>query len=109
LRLFTSSVYDSLEENRTSIAVMIAIVEWLDYFLDLLPKNIYGIHVVLDSSCSGKFTYELNGADVKLLGYGDLHDANFDSDIRTISLQEIAETHTISDGTINPVMLSDHG
>ena len=55
-----------------------ASLPWAYFFRGLLPKGKEGIRVIVQSSCNQTLTYELNGAEVTLVGDGDLHDPAFD-------------------------------
>lgn len=71
-------VFDSFHStNRSIVAVAMAIIDWKTYFLNLLPKSVKGITVVVENTCDGNYTYEINGPKVSLIGFGDLHDPNF--------------------------------
>lgn len=55
-------IFDKFDTSeRKVVALLTAVVHWRAYFRKILPTNINGIHVVLDNSCDGFFTYELNG------------------------------------------------
>lgn len=48
------------------------------FIRDILPPGSNGIVSVFESTCTGQFTYEILGPDVKYLGVGDLHDSRYD-------------------------------
>ncbi|CAB9524302.1 Guanylate cyclase [Seminavis robusta] len=99
-------IFDSFTENRKPVAVMIAWVHWLSYFQDVLPSSMDGVLVVLGNSCTGNFTYEINGPEAVPLGAGDLHDPAYDSFRRSASF---ASVDSIADGTKYGIPLnSDH-
>lgn len=54
------------------------VLGWGNYFQNLLPENVHGIHVVLISSCGFKATYEINGLEAKFLGLNDSHQEGYD-------------------------------
>lgn len=60
------------------VAMIIAGIAWDNSLLNLLPKEIQGIYVVMDNTCGQAYTFLLNGPDATFLGDGDLHDASYD-------------------------------
>lgn len=55
-------VYDFfVPHDRNVVGIMTSTIYWRTYLREILPENIQGIKVVLDNSCDGYFTYELNG------------------------------------------------
>lgn len=59
---FYFPVFDRFDiKARKVVAIMTGLVHWRTYFRDILPKNSRGIIVVLENSCDGYFTYELDG------------------------------------------------
>lgn len=89
-------IFDSFRDNRTSVAIMGAYIHWMYYFEQILPPKLRGIYLVLHDSCSGSFTYEINGEEVRPVGKGDLHERKFEE------LKESAtfdEKDIIGDGT----------
>lgn len=89
-------IFDSFKEGRKSVAVMGAWIHWMSYFQYILPSNLKGIYIVLHDSCSGAFTYEVNGEDVHVVGKGDLHDARYDGMKESKSFDAL---QNIGDGT----------
>jgi len=90
-------VFDSFNSSRKPVAVIIDIINWASYFRDILPPNVNGVDVVLENSCSGTFTYVLNGESVSPIGNGDLHQAKkFDDLERTTSFGNVLQ---VSDGS----------
>jgi len=89
-------IFDSFEENREPVAVMIAWIHWASYFRRILPKSITGIYFVLGNTCGGNYTYEIDGPTVNPVGPGDLHDTDFDHWKVSASFEGIKQ---IADGT----------
>ena len=93
-------VFDSFNETkRKLVAVIISVIHWQSYFTKLLPSNIEGITVVLESTCDGFFTYEIGGEEANVVGFGDRHDPTFDSLQRTAKF----ELDRLEDGTIDGI------
>ncbi|CAB9511299.1 Receptor-type guanylate cyclase gcy [Seminavis robusta] len=89
-------IFNSFEDDREPVAVMVAWISWISYFQDQLPKSLQGVHVVLHSTCSGDFTYEINGEEVRYLGRGDLHEEIFDDMKQSATFESL---ENIGDGT----------
>lgn len=64
--------------SRKPAAVMTVWIQWLSYFRSILPSYTKGIVLVLSNSCSGSFTYQVDGEVVTPVGRGDLHDPRYD-------------------------------
>jgi hypothetical protein len=101
-------IFDSFQDDRKPVAVMVAWLHWIDYFRDVLPASANGIQLLLKSSCADdsaaqkriiqSFTFEINGAEVTPIGKGDQHDTYFDSMLRSASFENV---QNIADGTKN--------
>lgn len=89
-------VFDSFREDRKAVAVMTAWIHWSSYFKNVLPSSMNGIHIVLHNTCSGAFTFEINGPRVTIIGMEDLHDFRFHAMQRSASFESV---HSIDDGT----------
>lgn len=89
-------IFNSFDDNRKSVAIMVAYINWASYFTEILPSNIKGIDVVLGDSCGHMFTYRLNGEDVNPVGDGDLHQKKYGDMRRSASFESI---ESIEDGT----------
>ena len=91
------------ETNRRPVAVLMATLHMRGYFRDVLPDNIQGIDVVLTNSCSGPFTFRLNGKKAETVGQGNLHEVKFGSEKwrRSAAFSEDA----FHDGTANGIGL----
>jgi Adenylate and Guanylate cyclase catalytic domain len=59
------------------VGLIVATLYWRDLIRNILPDGSNGIHIVF-SICSVDFTYEINGPEVKYVGPGDFHDAEYD-------------------------------
>ena len=89
-------IFNSFSDERTPVAIMGAWVHWASYFRNILPGSLGGINIVLHNSCSGSFTYKINGEDVLPVGKGDLHDPNYDTMKRESTFETV---DNIGDGT----------
>lgn len=89
-------IFSSFREDREAVAVMMVFLRWRTYFERILPPTVSGIQVVLENTCSGSYTFEIDGEDVKYLGDGDLHDPHWDHMEKYASFAHI---DTIADGT----------
>mmetsp|Transcript_21372 Transcript_21372/g.50809 ORF Transcript_21372/g.50809 Transcript_21372/m.50809 type:complete len:1202 (-) Transcript_21372:132-3737(-) len=77
-----SSVYipvvDSFDDDRKTVGILVAVINWATYFEDTLPSNAKPVVVVLENSCDGQYSYEVSGEGVKYLGPGNQADPKFD-------------------------------
>jgi len=75
-------------DKKKVVGVVSVIIDWIFYFQNLLPDDVNGIIVVLQSSCffdyageqigSDSITYRIDGLNAKFLGQGDRHDTAYD-------------------------------
>jgi class 3 adenylate cyclase len=84
-------VYDSFKDGdagtpRTTVAVIMAVIQWASYFKEILPPNVQGLVLVLENGCGGEFTYRIAGKEVRNIGFGDHHRTKFDDIMRSTSL-----------------------
>ena len=91
------------ETNRRPVALLKATLHMRGYFRDVLPDNIQGIDVILTNSCSGPFTFRLNGKTAKTVGQGDLHEAKFED--KKLRKSAALGTATFNDGTAGGISL----
>lgn len=90
-------IFDNFNnESREVVAILSSWIRWEKYFEGLLARGTQGIRLVLSDSCSGRYSFEVNGPNVELLGWGSFHDRNYDSMKRSTSLAQVSR---ISDGT----------
>lgn len=72
-------VYSQLSTDDEEIVGVLSAPFAFDLYLqDLLPKDIKGIHAILESSCNKWATFELIGERAVYLGLGDRHDPQYD-------------------------------
>jgi len=89
-------IFDSFDDDRTSVAILVAWINWASYFVSILPYNVVGIEVVLQDSCGGAFTYRIDGEQVITIGDGDLHETRYHEMQRSASFDLVSN---IADGT----------
>ena len=95
-------IFDSFRSDRKTVAVMVAWIHWIEYFRDILPSSMEGLHAVLRQTCSGddegpvSYTFNVKGETATAVGKGDLHDESFDNMVQTASLDSV---ESIGDGT----------
>jgi hypothetical protein len=76
-------IFDSFGDDRKSIGVMKAVMNWASYFKDLLPPTIRGVVIVLKNPCYDSYTYKINGHKVIPIGVGV---SKLDGTVTTITL-----------------------
>eukprot|EP00526_Cylindrotheca_closterium_P003919 CAMPEP_0113631220 /NCGR_PEP_ID=MMETSP0017_2-20120614/16224_1 /TAXON_ID=2856 /ORGANISM="Cylindrotheca closterium" /LENGTH=1165 /DNA_ID=CAMNT_0000541721 /DNA_START=11 /DNA_END=3511 /DNA_ORIENTATION=- /assembly_acc=CAM_ASM_000147 len=76
LRSFTlDQVKEDFLEGSRTIGFVFGIIPWEAIFINLLPEDVNGISVVLESSCGAVFTYTANGGRPTTSQLGDRHQA----------------------------------
>jgi hypothetical protein len=79
LRSFTlDPVKEDFRDDSKTIGYIVGIVPWSTFFRNLLPEDVNGIVVTIESDCGGTFTYTVNGGKPDLSEMGDLHDTKYD-------------------------------
>jgi len=92
-------VLDSFESNRTTVAVVNAVIRWASYFENILTDSAQPVHLVLSNTCDGEFTYEIQGAQANFIGKGNLANPKYEDMALTVHLDEskfIIEPNTIA-------------
>jgi hypothetical protein len=84
------------DSNQKPAGVMVAWIQWIAYFRNVLPPDINGVVVTLNDSCGGNFTFVIDGEEVLFLGQGDHHSPAYNDMMRQATLQSI---QNIQDGT----------
>ncbi|CAB9502617.1 Receptor-type guanylate cyclase gcy [Seminavis robusta] len=74
---FYIPVFDTFDEDRQLVAVILGVLQWADYFIDVLPPNLPPVAVVIENTCEGAFSFEVSADEVTYLGPGDLHDERY--------------------------------
>ncbi|CAB9529735.1 expressed unknown protein [Seminavis robusta] len=67
-------IFESFGQDAAVVGMFEIYLDWQLFLADLLPEGDTGLFYVLNCSCSGMFTYELNGGKVHYVGKGNLHD-----------------------------------
>ncbi len=98
-----SSVYvpvvDSFEENRKTVAIVLAVLKWGSYFENILSQNSKPVTVVLENTCEGPYTYEVRGPHVNYVGQGNLADKKYEFLAEVVDLDSskfVTEATTIA-------------
>ncbi|KAG7341693.1 PAS domain containing protein [Nitzschia inconspicua] len=89
-------VFDSLGAERSPVGIVNAVIHWISFFQNVLPENIRGVTLVLQSPCTEPFTYVVDGPEVTPIGSGDLHDLRFDHFEHSASMADFSD---VSDGS----------
>jgi hypothetical protein len=89
-------IFDSLGVERIPVGVVYAVIHWISFFTDVLPDNVWGVTLVLESPCTEPYTYTVNGPEVIPVGVGDLHDLSYDYLMQSASMEDFS---SVSDGS----------
>ena len=100
-------IFDSFDaERRRPVAVLMGTVNWGIFFRHVLPENVRGVTLVVENSCDGSFTYEIDGESVIPIGEGDQHDPDFTDLGESV---ELSDKTLIDDGTIMGLTYNTNG
>ena len=89
-------VFNTFEDDRKTVAIMLAWIQWSFYFENVLSPALRGLYIVLKDSCGGDYTYIVNGHEVIPIGRGDLHATGYDELKHSIGFENV---DSIADGT----------
>jgi Adenylate and Guanylate cyclase catalytic domain len=125
-------VFDSFDDDRSTVALLGAVLHWQTFLNNTLPANSTPVIVVLENTCDGQYSYEVSGDGAEYLGRGNqanvkysdmvvrtgLDDDSFSFDPTTVNLtlnhdacmyyisvypsEEMDETYN----TINPLLIT---
>jgi hypothetical protein len=93
-------VYDSFKKVRKVVGIVTATIQWRQYLKRILPENVEGVIVVMENTCDGYYTFEVNGNEAIGVGFGDLHDPAYSYYNRSTQFQT---NSSIVDGSKNGV------
>jgi hypothetical protein len=100
-------VHDSFDRTTSSVvAITTAVLQWQRYFRNLVPRNVRGVTIVIENTCDGYYTYEINGPDVTTVGPGDLHESKFTEFHRQAVLEHV---QVLADGQIGGMQVYSDG
>jgi hypothetical protein len=89
-------IFDSHGVERIPVGIVNAVIHWISFFTDVLPENVHGVTLVLESSCTEPYTFTVDGPKVIPIGMGDLHDSSFDYLEQSASMSDFS---SFSDGS----------
>ncbi|GKY96213.1 hypothetical protein MPSEU_000581200 [Mayamaea pseudoterrestris] len=96
-------IFDSFDEaTKKPVALLVALIRWESYFVNVLPDQIRGINMVLDNNCGDVYTFKITGHEPDPVGLGDLHDDKFEHMRKTATFADVA---TVDDGSPHGVPL----
>eukprot|EP00980_Cylindrotheca_fusiformis_P024587 scaffold12118_cov138-Cylindrotheca_fusiformis.AAC.4 len=65
------------ETRQKIVAILNSEVHWISLFGLPTDEKVPPVDVVIDEGCEQRFTFRVDSDEVEFLGYGDLHDPNF--------------------------------
>jgi hypothetical protein len=72
---------------------------WRDTLKNTLPPNSKGVVIVFQNSCGDQyFTYQIDGKTPTFLGFGDLHDGQYDDMVLTKRLTDLSNMNGLYTG-----------
>lgn len=78
-------VFDSFTEDKTVVAVIVAVINWAAYFENVLPPNTQPLTMVLQNDCESHFTFRVQGERVQYMGQEYQHDPKLGSYVMSTS------------------------
>jgi hypothetical protein len=81
--LLLQPIFEDFSKDAKIVAHFAAVLEWENYFKNILVKGAEGVVVVVEHTCGEVFSFEINGPNVADLGTGDHHDRRYDDMVRT--------------------------
>lgn len=83
-------IFDSFDrDNRTMVALLVTAIKWSSYFENIIPPGTGTLTVVLENTCDGAATYNINGPDVTFMGMGDKHEKEYADLVETTSFDRL--------------------
>lgn len=67
------------------VGFAVAVLSWESLFSDILPNGVDGLVVVVGDGCGTTLSYQVNGKTVEYLGFGDMHDPLFESELVNVT------------------------
>ena len=67
--------------NTNVVGILTAGIQWDTFFMNLLRKSARGVVIVVKTTCGDVFTYEVTGIESHFMGYGDLHDSQYNGHV----------------------------
>ena len=87
--------------NDAQVVGMVGVLAPLDrFFENILPEHINGVEVVISDSCLNEYTFQIDGGKVTVLGRGDQHYQNFESEKYSFTLNKSVDSNEVSDFTV---------
>jgi hypothetical protein len=83
------------EDNVKPVGIIVGVIHWATYFLNILSNDDRGIVIVLSNTCDGSFTLQIDGPHVTYIGKGDLHDTQFHHYRHSVHLKDILQSESI--------------
>lgn len=79
MRSFTlDQVKEDFREDSKTVGYLLGVVPWSTFFKNLLPENVNGVVVEIQSDCGNNYTYVVNGGKADVATYGAYHDSSYD-------------------------------
>jgi len=78
--IFYQPLYNNFSlTERQAVGLVLVVLRWGLFFNNKIPKDVNGIHLVLESSCANVVTYEIVDGIAVYKGKGDLSDKSYKS------------------------------
>jgi hypothetical protein len=89
-------IFNTFGTSKVVVGIVTATIVWDKFLENILPVTATGVIAVVENTCDGSFTYEINGRTANPIGFGDLHNNDYNRYKRT---QKFETAEPIVDGT----------
>jgi hypothetical protein len=84
--LMAVPIFGSLLSDSPIVGVIMAVSQWEEYLVSLVPEGTPPMVVVVRNPCTEAFSYKIRGASATFLGLGNQQNPAFDSEEATMDL-----------------------
>ena len=98
-------IFDKWEGDKHEkvVGVVEAFIYWRWFMRGILPDDELTVTVVISNNCTGSFTYQVTGAEARVIGVGDRHDRKYNA----YRVEGSITPHIIDDGTLHGMPLNE--
>jgi len=100
-------VVDSLKDDRKTVAMILANLQWKTYFEGIFTDPKQTVEIVLSNTCEGAFTYHIRGDTATFAGKGNLADPKYEDMAETVLLDLNENKVVIEPNTIKLTLNQD--
>lgn len=88
-------LFQPVKVGGAAVAFVSAVIDWASVFINVFDPSVQGVYAVVDS-CGTQSTFVMNGAEASFVGFGDLHDGQFNNLAVAVPFDSMGECkHTL--------------